>query len=740
MDKLVPIVNKLQTVLASFISNEKLELPHIAVVGSQSVGKTSLLESLVKLDFMPKGEGIVTRTPIILQLVNVKDGEAFCVVSYLDKDNNKVEERMSDFSALNELLVRVTDEITGGSKCVKENPIFVEIHSKHVLDITLIDLPGLTKVPVGNQPANVEEQISNLVYKYIKNPNCIILAVSCANIDLANSDSLKIARSVDPQHTRTIGVITKCDMVDKAEIWKRMVSGNIYPLKKGFVAVVCRSQKDVDDNLSLEESLKKEKEYFSRNIDPSNPSECLLECGVHNLAKKLNTILIEHVKNTVPHLKPRIESLKNMEEEKLLALGEPMEAVNKSECLSALVNFITKFSQQYQDIIDGKIFYKDKVDELKGGARIHYIFNDWYIKSLNEFVPLDILPDEEIRIAIRNASGPRGALFVPECAFETLIKKLINCLKEPSLRCADQVYEELIRIVDNCTLSDLDRFEKLKNVITEHVKTLLKDCLAPTKDMIKNLISMELSYINTSHPDFINDSYLKNMYDENEDFENDSYDNNVINGKHKTIQLELNNVNYNSSSYKNTRKPYSNNMGNVTGTKLIGGGRPSGLNDNNLGRKNQLSEYIDNHNSLSGTGVMQNVTKLNTSILQSVGNFKENRIFNLPSIPERIIPAHSASSKELIEIDLIKSLINNYFNIVRKHIADAVPKAIMHFMVNTSRKTMQKVLISNLHNDELFDLFTECPTTKMRRTTCKKNLDALNHAIQILTEIRNHDL
>ncbi|KAI4838010.1 dynamin-like protein [Plasmodium brasilianum] len=715
MDKLVPIVNKLQNVLSSFISSETLSLPHIAVVGAQSVGKTSLLESLVGLSFMPKGEDIVTRTPIIIQLTNSKADDCYCTLSYCDYENNRVEKHIDDFSVLNDMLVNVTEEITGGNKCIKETPIIIEIHKNDVLDLTLIDLPGLTKVPVGNQPHNVEEQIVNLVNKYIKNPNCIILAVSCANIDLANSDSLKMARSVDPKHERTIGVITKCDMVEKPEIWKKMISGSLYPLKKGFVAVVCRSQKDVEDNISIENSLRKEEEYFNQCIDFSNQMESIMECGIKNLAKKLNNILIEHIKNTVPYLKPKIDALKSIEEEKLLELGEPMDNMNRSEYLAVLVNYITKFSQQYQDIIDGKVFYKDRVDELKGGARIHYIFNDWYIKSLNDFSPLEMLTDEEIRIAIRNSSGPRGALFVPESAFETLIKKLINCLKEPSLRCADQVYEELIKIVDNCKIADMERFTNLKSAINEQVKILLKECLQPTKEMIKNLMLIELSYINTSHPDFLNEHFMKNVYDRDNDYV-DELDN-------------IMNTQSNSNKVLNQKRDYQENY---TTT--------SSNNYNNMNYSTiHHHTYKEETKSWKNKEDMKLFKNKEGTKITNIHDTREN-VFVLPVIPDKIIPEYSSSSKEIIEIDLIKSLINNYFNIVRKHIADAVPKAIMHFMVNTSRKTMQKVLISNLHNGELFNLFNECSSIKVKRNNCKKNLESLNQAIKMLAEIRNQEI
>lgn len=80
------------------------------------------------------------------------------------------------------------------------NPIFVSIVA--VLNLTLIDLPGLTKVPIGDQPADIEAQIKGMIFQFIKRDNCLILAVTPANTDLANSDALKLAKEVDPQGTK----------------------------------------------------------------------------------------------------------------------------------------------------------------------------------------------------------------------------------------------------------------------------------------------------------------------------------------------------------------------------------------------------------------------------------------------------------------------------------------------------------------------------------------------------------
>lgn len=106
-----------------------------------------------------------------------------------------------------------TEAKTGRNAGISSVPINLRIHSPNVLTLTLVDLPGMTKVPVGDQPKDIEKQIRDMLMKYVSKPSCIILAVTPGNQDLANSDGLKLAREVDPEGTRTIGVLTKIDLM-----------------------------------------------------------------------------------------------------------------------------------------------------------------------------------------------------------------------------------------------------------------------------------------------------------------------------------------------------------------------------------------------------------------------------------------------------------------------------------------------------------------------------------------------
>ena len=143
--------------------------------------------------------------------------------------------RFTNFDEIREEIVKETDKITGKNAGVSANPINLRVYSPNVLTLTLVDLPGLTKVPVGDQPRDIEKQIRDMILKYISKSNAIILAVTGANTDLANSDGLKLAREVDPEGIRTIGVLTKVDLMDAGTDVVDILAGRVIPLRLGMI-------------------------------------------------------------------------------------------------------------------------------------------------------------------------------------------------------------------------------------------------------------------------------------------------------------------------------------------------------------------------------------------------------------------------------------------------------------------------------------------------------------------------
>lgn len=144
----------------------------------------------------------------------------------------------SNFEEIREEIERETDRMAGSNKGICPEPISLKIYSTRVVNLTLVDLPGLTKVPVGDQPEDIEIQIKELILKHIENPNSIILAVTAANTDLATSEALKMAKEVDPDGRRTLAVVTKLDLMDAGTDAIDILCGRVIPVKLGNLVFV----------------------------------------------------------------------------------------------------------------------------------------------------------------------------------------------------------------------------------------------------------------------------------------------------------------------------------------------------------------------------------------------------------------------------------------------------------------------------------------------------------------------
>lgn len=184
---------------------------------------------------------MVTRRPIELTLIHTPPGTASSSTTPIEYGHfptmphlGKITSFASIQKTLTELNLAVPPE-----QAVSDEPIHLQIHSPHVPDLTLIDLPGYIQLSSLDQPEQLKQKIAGLCDKYIKEPN-IILAVCAADVDLANSPALRASRRVDPLGTRTIGVVTKMDLV-KPDLGAQILRGDRYPLHLGYIGVVCKA-------------------------------------------------------------------------------------------------------------------------------------------------------------------------------------------------------------------------------------------------------------------------------------------------------------------------------------------------------------------------------------------------------------------------------------------------------------------------------------------------------------------
>uniref|UniRef100_A0A3Q2EGS0 Dynamin-1-like protein n=1 Tax=Cyprinodon variegatus TaxID=28743 RepID=A0A3Q2EGS0_CYPVA len=681
MEALIPVINKLQDVFNT-VGADIIQLPQIVVVGTQSSGKSSVLESLVGRDILPRGTGIVTRRPLILQLVHIDaEDRRKTNEENAPKKNGRLTKGIegeewgkflhtknkiyADFEEIRKEIEAETERITGNNKGISDEPIHLKIFSPNVVNLTLVDLPGITKVPVGDQPNDIEIQIRELILKYISNPNSIILAVTAANTDMATSEALKVAREVDPDGRRTLAVVTKLDLMDAGTDAMDVLMGRVIPVKLGIIGIVNRSQLDINQKKTVADSIRDEHAFLQKKY-PSLANRN----GTRYLARTLNRLLMHHIRDCLPELKTRINVLAAQYQSLLNSYGEPVE-----EKSSTLLQLITKFAAEYCNTIEGTAKYIETA-ELCGGARICYIFHETFGRTLESVDPLGGLTTIDVLTAIRNATGPRPALFVPEVSFELLVKRQIKRLEEPSLRCVELVHEEMQRIIQHCSnysTQELLRFPKLHDAIVEVVTSLLRRRLPVTNDMVHNLVAIELAYINTKHPDFAD-----------------------------AIGLMNNNIDAAASS--------------VPVTEQGDGGTGSW--------RGMLKKGED---FLPGD-------RTTLQPLPSASPMRGHAV-NLLDVPVPV--SRKLSAREQRDCEVIERLIKSYFLIVRKNIQDSVPKAVMHFLVNHVKDCLQSELVGQLYKTALLnDLLTESEDMAQRRNEAADMLKALQKASQVIAEIR----
>ncbi|KAF5936925.1 hypothetical protein HYC85_024431 [Camellia sinensis] len=763
----IPIVNKLQDIFAQLGSQSTIELPQVAVVGSQSSGKSSVLEALVGRDFLPRGSDICTRRPLVLQLLQTKrkpDGSEEEYGEFLHLPSK----RFYDFNEIRREIQAETDREAGGNKGVSDKQIRLKIFSPNVLDITLVDLPGITKVPVGDQPSDIEARIRTMIMSYIKLPSCLILAVTPANSDLANSDALQIAGNADPDGYRTIGIITKLDIMDRGTDARNFLLGKVIPLRLGYVGVVNRSQEDIMLNRSIKDALVAEEKFFrSRPVY----SDLVDRCGVPQLAKKLNQILVQHIKTILPGLKSRISAALVSVAKEHASYGEITESKASSTSLffdtiakllltyltvlitsvqlhfnagqgALLLNILSKYSEAFSSMIEGKN-EEMSTSELSGGARIHYIFQSIFVKSLEEVDPCEDLTDDDIRTAIQNATGPKSALFVPEVPFEVLVRRQIVRLLDPSLQCARFIYDELIKarkfstsifvvygMSHRCMVNELQRFPVLRKRMDEVIGNFLREGLEPSETMIGHIIEMEMDYINTSHPKFIGGS--KAVEEALHQIKSSRVAAPIP--RPKDVDLEK------APTSERSLKSRAILGRSVNGIVPEQGARPVADVEKTTSSANATGSSWGISSIFGGSDRRMSIKENSThkSFISEPVQSMEHAfsMIHLREPPTVLRPSETHSDQEAIEITVTKLLLGSYYDIVRKNVEDAIPKAIMHFLVNHTKRELHNVFIKKLYRDNLFEeMLQEPDEVAMKRKRTRETLRVLQQAFRTLDEL-----
>jgi dynamin 1-like protein len=407
----------------------------------------------------------------------------------------------TDFDEIRKEIEKDTDLVAGSNKGICPDPINLKIYSDRVVNLTLIDLPGITKVPVGDQPEDIEDQIEEMVMEYIENPNSIILAVSAANTDLATSEALKFAREVDPDGERTLAVLTKLDLMDAGTNAVDVLKGRVIPVKLGIIGVVNRSQKAINENKIIDEQLKLEEEFLKENYPRLAEKN-----GTPYLAKTLSRLLMNHIFNKLPDLKVRVHDKAQEYETILKSYGQAV-----TDHKHFLIEVLFKFSRDYCATVIGS---ETKGEEF---TKVYNIIHEDFIHEMERARSDVKLTPKDIR-DLDTSHGPRPTLMSNptfDKPFERCVKVLVTELQDPSLKCVEMIRKELQRVIFNCGNEiqlDLKRFPKLAVMIKNVVTKLIHERMVTTNEKIEELFKVETAYINKKHPDLDKNKILAKKF------------------------------------------------------------------------------------------------------------------------------------------------------------------------------------------------------------------------------------
>ncbi|XP_052888703.1 dynamin isoform X1 [Anopheles moucheti] len=741
MESLIPIVNKLQDAFTQMGVHMQLDLPQIAVVGGQSAGKSSVLENFVGRDFLPRGSGIVTRRPLILQLINgtVEFGE------FLHQKGKKY----ANFEEIRQEIEAETDRITGSNKGISNIPINLRVYSPHVLNLTLIDLPGLTKVPIGDQPADIENQIKGMIFQFIRKETCLILAVTPANTDLANSDALKLAKEVDPQGVRTIGVITKLDLMDEGTDARDILENKLLPLRRGYIGVVNRSQKDIEGRKDIHAALAAERKFFLSHPSYRHIADRL---GTPYLQKVLNQQLTNHIRDTLPALRDRLQKQmltleKDVDQYKHFRPDDP------SIKTKAMLQMIQQLQSDFERTIEGSGSALVNTNELSGGAKINRIFHE---RLRFEIVKMSCDEKElrrEISFAIRNIHGIRVGLFTPDMAFEAIVKKQISQLKEPILKCVDLTVLELSNVVRICT-DKMARYPRLRDETERIITTHIRQCEQKSKEQMMLLIDYELAYMNTNHEDFIGFANAQSKTENAVKSGTRNLGSQVIRKGHMCIQ--------NLGIMKGGSRPYwfvltsesiswfkdedekeKKFMLPLDGLKL------RDIEQGFMSRRHTFGLF-----NPDGRNVYKDYKQLELSCesTDDVDSWKAS-FLRAGVYPEKDTPANGdeTEAEESNEsgptgqsldpqlerqVETIRNLVESYMRIVTKTTRDMVPKAIMMLIINNTKDFINGELLAHLYaSGDQASMMEESADEAQKREEMLRMYHACKEALRIIGDV-----
>ena len=435
-----PIIDLIDQLRAVGIEKD-IQIPQIAVMGDQSSGKSSVLEAISGIPF-PRGSGLVTKCATELRMKKAPPGAPWSANIKLSwtQAQPKAAGEVETYEEIGEKIEALTEALLlarGGTATFEaEHSIVIDLIAPSVPDLTVIDLPGIVRTQVKGQTGDVMKDVDRLLDRYLKQERTIILCVIPSNVDIATVDILERANTVDPEGIRTIGVLTKPDTIGEGneEEVLQVVQGLRKPLKLGYLMVKNRSQKQIDEGITLMEARDFEVSFFRDHthfgsIDPSF-------FGVQNLMSRLTSVLVARIQEGLPAMRKEISELKESTIAELVKMGKapPTEAMEIQQVM-------LKLSQQVATIMGEAVNgeYANPIfdtSDLRMMAQIRKEMGpqEAFRQSVLACKPTVEWEATSLRSQIADMRGRELPGFLNFKVFAQLLKQAVRRWKEPALK------------------------------------------------------------------------------------------------------------------------------------------------------------------------------------------------------------------------------------------------------------------------------------------------------------------
>ncbi|XP_028783179.1 dynamin-related protein 4C-like [Neltuma alba] len=488
-EKIRPILDAVENLRRLNITKEGIQLPSIVVVGDQSSGKSSVLESLAGIS-LPRGQGICTRVPLIMRLQNHPLPEPELVLEYDNTTVSTDEENVSD--AIN----AATEELAGKSKGICNTPLTLVVKKNGVPDLTMVDLPGITRVPVHGQPENIYDQIKDIIMEYIKPEETIILNVLSATVDFPTCESIRMSQSVDRTGLRTLAVVTKADKAPEGLLEK--VTADDVNIGLGYICVRNR----INDE-SYEDARKEEAMLFQNHPLLSKIGKSMV--GVPVLAQRLVRLQASIISKTLPEMLRKINEKLNSQLSELESL--PKNLTSAADAMAAFMHIIGLVKESLKKILISGEFdeYPDPEDKnMHCTARLVEKLNG-YSKDLHECAESnhtqDFLVDEITILEEAKCIGLPN--FTPRTAFLTLLHSKVRGISSRPIHFVDDVWDYLQKVVIQVINRHSEHYYQLQRCACRAGDNLIERMRENSKKHVKETIEMEKLTDYTCNPEYM---------------------------------------------------------------------------------------------------------------------------------------------------------------------------------------------------------------------------------------------